>query len=72
MPGVRQQRPGAVRNRRTSIPPDREVRLPVMNNCGQNSRTKPLVVVIDAATLMPTDTGLHDQDDTGLPAQLGR
>jgi hypothetical protein len=42
-----------------------------MNNCGQNSRTKPLVVVIDAATLVLTDTGLHDQDDTGLLAQPG-
>jgi hypothetical protein len=27
--------------------------------------------VIDASTLIPTDATMHDQDDTGLLAQLG-
>jgi hypothetical protein len=34
-------------------------------------RGRCLVVVIDATTLMPTDATMHDQDDTGLLAQLG-
>ena len=34
-------------------------------------RGRCLVVVIDASTLMPTDATMHDQDDTGLLAQLG-
>jgi hypothetical protein len=34
-------------------------------------RGRCLVAVIDAATLMPTDATMHDQDDTGLLAQLG-
>jgi hypothetical protein len=34
-------------------------------------RGRCLVVVIDATTLMATDATMHDQDDTGLLAQLG-
>jgi hypothetical protein len=34
-------------------------------------RGRCLVVVIDASTLMATDATMHDQDDTGLLAQLG-
>jgi hypothetical protein len=34
-------------------------------------RGRCLVVVIDARTLMGTDATMHDQDDTGLLAQLG-
>jgi hypothetical protein len=30
-----------------------------------------LIVVIDASTLMATDSTMHDQDDTGLLAPLG-
>ena len=41
----------------------RQVKLPVRGRC--------LVVVIDASTLMATDATMHDEDDTGLLAQLG-
>lgn len=41
----------------------RQVKLPIRARC--------LVVVIDAATLRGTDATMHDQDDTGLLAQLG-
>ncbi len=41
----------------------RQVKLPVRGRC--------LVVVIDASTLMTTDATMHDEDDTGLLAQLG-
>ena len=34
-------------------------------------RGRCLIVVLDATTLMPTDATMHDQDDTGLLAQLG-
>jgi hypothetical protein len=34
-------------------------------------RGRCLVVVIDASTLRATDATMHDQDDTGLLAQLG-
>jgi hypothetical protein len=34
-------------------------------------RGRCLVAVIDATTLEPTDATIHDQDDTGLLAQLG-
>ena len=33
-------------------------------------RGRCLVAVIDASTLMPTDTTMHDHDDTGLLAQF--
>lgn len=41
----------------------RQVKLPIRARC--------LIVVIDAATLRGTDATMHDQDDTGLLAQLG-
>jgi hypothetical protein len=41
----------------------RQVKLPI--------RGRYLIVVIDAATLMATDATMHDEDDTGLLAQLG-
>ena len=41
----------------------RQVELPVRGRC--------LVVVIDASTLVATDVTMHDEDDTGLLAQLG-
>ena len=47
----------------TSVDYDRQVKLPLRGKC--------LVVVIDASTLMATDATMHDQDDTGLLAQLG-
>jgi hypothetical protein len=34
-------------------------------------RDRRLVAVTGASTLMLTDTTMHDQDDTRLPAQLG-
>ena len=34
-------------------------------------RGRCLAVVIDASTLRATDATMHDQDDTGLLAQLG-
>jgi hypothetical protein len=40
-----------------------QIKLPRRGRC--------LVVVIDASTLMATDATMHDQDDTGLLAQLG-
>jgi hypothetical protein len=44
-------------------PPRSQIKLPRRGRC--------LVVVIDASTLMVTDATMHDQDDTGLLAQLG-
>ena len=44
-------------------PPGSQIKLPRRGQC--------LDVVIDARTLMPTDATMHDQDDTGLLAQLG-
>jgi hypothetical protein len=44
-------------------PPRSQIKLPRRGRC--------LVVVIDASTLLPTDATMHDQDDTGLLAQLG-
>jgi hypothetical protein len=44
-------------------PPRSQIKLPRRGRC--------LVVVIDAATLRGTDATMHDQDDTGLLAQLG-
>ena len=44
-------------------PPRSQIKLPRRGRC--------LVVVIDASTLMGTDATMHDQDDTGLLAQLG-
>jgi hypothetical protein len=44
-------------------PPGSQFKLPRRGQC--------LDVVIDASTLMPTDATMHDQDDTGLLAQLG-
>lgn len=41
----------------------RQVKLPVRGRC--------LVVVIDASTFVATDATMHDDDDTGLLAQLG-
>ena len=41
----------------------RQVKLPIRARC--------LIAVIDAATLKGTDATMHDQDDTGLLAQLG-
>ena len=43
--------------------PGSPIKLPHRGRC--------LVVVIDAATLRGTDATMHDQDDTGLLAQLG-
>ena len=45
------------------VPPRSQIKLPHRGRC--------LIVVIDASTLMPTDATMHDQDDTGLLAQLG-
>ena len=45
------------------VPPRSQITLPRRGRC--------LVIVIDASTLMPTDATMHDQDDTGLLAQLG-
>lgn len=44
-------------------PPRSQIKLPRRGRC--------LIVVIDATTLMVTDATIHDQDDTGLLAQLG-
>jgi hypothetical protein len=44
-------------------PPRSPIKLPRRGRC--------LIVVIDASTLIPTDATMHDQDDTGLLAQLG-
>jgi hypothetical protein len=44
-------------------PPRSQIKLPRRGPC--------LVVVLDATSLMLTDTGLRDQDDTGLLTQLG-
>ena len=44
-------------------PPGSQIKLPRRGRC--------LIVVIDATTLVPTDATMHDQDDTGLLAQLG-
>lgn len=44
-------------------PPRSQIKLPRSGRC--------LVVVIDATTLNRTDGTMHDQDDTGLLAQLG-
>ena len=44
-------------------PPRSQIKLPVRSPC--------LIVVIDATTLTGTDLTMHDQDDTGLLAQLG-
>ena len=41
----------------------RQVKLPIRARC--------LIVVIDATTFRGTDATMHDQDDTGLLAQLG-
>jgi hypothetical protein len=45
------------------VPHGSPIKLPRRGRC--------LVVVIDASTLMGTDATMHDQDDTGLLAQLG-
>jgi hypothetical protein len=45
------------------VPPRSQIKLPRRGQC--------LVVVIDATTLTGTDATMHDQDDTGLLAQLG-
>jgi hypothetical protein len=45
------------------VPPRSQIKLPIRARC--------LVVVIDATTLTGTDATMHDQDDTGLLAQLG-
>jgi hypothetical protein len=46
-------------------PHSRSAKLPA-RDCGRC-----LVAVIDATTLKPTEATIHDQDDTGLLAQLG-
>jgi hypothetical protein len=45
------------------VPPRSQIKLPIRARC--------LIVVIDATTLRGTDATMHDQDDTGLLAQLG-
>jgi hypothetical protein len=45
------------------VPRRSPVKLPRRGRC--------LVAVIDASTLRATDVTMHDQDDTGLLAQLG-
>jgi hypothetical protein len=45
------------------VPRRSQIKLPVRAQC--------LIVVIDATTLTGTDATMHDQDDTGLLAQLG-
>lgn len=45
------------------VPPRSKIKLPIRARC--------LIAVIDAATLTGTDATMHDQDDTGLLAQLG-
>jgi hypothetical protein len=45
------------------VPPRSQIKLPRRGRC--------LIVVIDASTLTGTDATMHDQDDTGLLAQLG-
>jgi hypothetical protein len=45
------------------VPSHSQIKLP--------NRARCLIVVIDAITLTGTDATMHDQDDTGLLAQLG-
>jgi hypothetical protein len=45
------------------VPRGSQIKLPHRSRC--------LIVVIDASTLTGTDATMHDQDDTGLLAQLG-
>ena len=45
------------------VPSHSQIKLPIRARC--------LIVLIDATTLQGTDATMHDQDDTGLLAQLG-
>ena len=45
------------------VPHRSQIKLPIRARC--------LIAVIDASTLTGTDATMHDQDDTGLLAQLG-
>jgi len=45
------------------VPRRSQIKLPIRARC--------LIAVIDASTLTGTDATMHDQDDTGLLAQLG-